>query len=58
MLDTMRPARLIRALGVSCLSYGFLANIKQEGLLTEEELMQFSPEAREGIEVIETVRRA
>jgi len=35
-----------------------LANIKQEGLLTEQELMQFSPEARDAIEAIENVRRA
>jgi hypothetical protein len=35
-----------------------LANIKQEGLLTEEELMQFSPEARNAIEIIESVWRA
>ena len=35
-----------------------LANIKGQGLLTEEELMQFSPEAREAIEVIDSIRRA
>ena len=35
-----------------------LANIKREGLFTEDEWMQFSPETRETIEVIETVRRA
>jgi hypothetical protein len=35
-----------------------LANIKEEGLLTEEELMQFSPEARNAIEAIESIRRA
>jgi hypothetical protein len=35
-----------------------LANIKEQHLLTEEELMQFSPEAREAIEVIDRVRRA
>ena len=33
------------------------ANIKHEGLLTEEELMQFSPEARNAIEAIESIRR-
>jgi len=35
-----------------------LANIKHEGLLTAEELAQFSPEARQAIEIIESVRRA
>ncbi|HEY2974248.1 MAG TPA: hypothetical protein VGJ48_17160 [Pyrinomonadaceae bacterium] len=35
-----------------------LANIKELGLLTEEELMQFSPEARDAIEVIVSIRRA
>ena len=35
-----------------------LANIKHEGLLTEEELMQFSPEARNAVEAIESVWRA
>jgi hypothetical protein len=35
-----------------------LANIKQEGLLTEAELGEFSPEARQAIEVIENIRRA
>jgi hypothetical protein len=35
-----------------------LANIKEQGLLTEEELMQFSPEAHEAIEVIVSIRRA
>ncbi|HEY0348303.1 MAG TPA: hypothetical protein VGC60_09105 [Pyrinomonadaceae bacterium] len=34
-----------------------LANIKQQGLLTEEELMQFSPEARNAIDDIESIRR-
>ena len=34
-----------------------LANIKEQGLLTEEELMQFSPEARNAIEAIESIRR-
>ena len=34
-----------------------LANIKQQDLLTEEELMQFSPEARNAIEAIESIRR-
>jgi hypothetical protein len=34
-----------------------LANIKEQGLLTEEELMQFSPDAREAIEVIDSIRR-
>ncbi len=33
-----------------------LANIKAEGLLTEDELNQFSPEARDAIEAIEYVR--
>ena len=35
-----------------------LANIKELGLLTEEELMQFSPEARDAIEMIVSMRRA
>ena len=35
-----------------------LANIKQEGLLTEDEWIQFSPGTRETIEVIESVGRA
>jgi hypothetical protein len=35
-----------------------LANIKEEDLLTEEELMQFSEETREAIEVIANFRRA
>jgi len=35
-----------------------LANIKEQGLLTEEELMQFSSEAREAIDVIDSIRRA
>jgi hypothetical protein len=35
-----------------------LANIKELGLLTEEELMQFSAEARDAIEVIVSIRRA
>jgi hypothetical protein len=35
-----------------------LANIKEQDLLTEEELMQLSPEARAAIEVIESIRRA
>jgi hypothetical protein len=35
-----------------------LANIMDEGLLTESELGQFSPEARQRIDVIENVRRA
>lgn len=35
-----------------------LANIKDEGLLTEEELIQFSPEIREALEVIDRIRRA
>ncbi|MGI8734504.1 MAG: hypothetical protein ACR2LM_14520 [Pyrinomonadaceae bacterium] len=34
-----------------------LANINAEGLLTEEELAQFSPEVREAIEVIDRIRR-
>ncbi len=32
-----------------------LANIKEQGLLTEEELMQFSPETREAIDVIASI---
>jgi hypothetical protein len=35
-----------------------LANINGEGLLTEEELTQFSPDAREAIEAIDRIRRA
>ena len=35
-----------------------LANIIHEGLLTTAELDQFSPEARQTIDVIENVRRA
>ncbi len=35
-----------------------LANIKEQGLLTEEELMQFSPDLREAMEVIDRIRRA
>jgi len=35
-----------------------LANIKELGLLTEEEVMQFSPETRDAIEVIVSLRRA
>jgi hypothetical protein len=35
-----------------------LANIKHEGLLTPDELAQFSPEARQAIEDIEYIRRA
>jgi hypothetical protein len=35
-----------------------LANIKEQGLLTDQELMQFSPEVREAIEVIDSIRRA
>jgi glutaredoxin 2 len=38
-------------------AFVLLANIKQQGLLTEEELMQFSPEARDAIEAIESIRR-
>ena len=38
-------------------AFVLLANIKHEGLLTEEELMQFSPEARNAIEAIESIRR-
>ena len=38
-------------------AFVLLANIKQQGLLTEEELMQFSPEARNAIEAIESIRR-
>ena len=34
-----------------------LANIKESGLLTEEESLQFSPETRESVEVIIKVRR-
>ncbi len=33
-------------------------NIREEGLLTEEELMRFSSEAREALEVIDRIRRA
>src|SRR5438128_2080347 len=40
------------------IAFVLLANIKHEGLLTEEELMQFSPEARNAIEAIESIRRA
>ena len=35
-----------------------LANINQEGLLTQDELLQFSPETREAIGIIENIRRA
>lgn len=35
-----------------------LTNINEEGLLTDEELMEFSPEERETIEVIDSIRRA
>ena len=35
-----------------------LANIKEEGLLTDEELSELSPETREAIEVIDRIRRA
>ena len=35
-----------------------LANIKEEGLLTDEEFMQFSPETREFVEVIANIRRS
>ncbi len=35
-----------------------LANINQLGLLTEEELAQFSPELREAIRRIESIRRS
>ena len=38
-------------------AFVLLANIKQQGLLTEEELMQFSSEARDALEVIESIRR-
>ncbi|HEX7722831.1 MAG TPA: hypothetical protein VF397_11780 [Pyrinomonadaceae bacterium] len=38
-------------------AFVLLANIKHEGLLTEEELMQFSPEARNAIDDIESIRR-
>jgi hypothetical protein len=34
-----------------------LANIRHEGLLTAEELDQFSPEARQAIDVIENIWR-
>jgi len=37
-------------------AFVLLANIKQQGLLAEEELMQFSPEARDAIEAIEYIR--
>ncbi len=39
-------------------AFVLLANIIEEGLLTDAELNQFSPEARERIEMIETMRRA
>lgn len=39
-------------------AFVLLANIKQEGLLTEEELMEFSQESRDAIEAIESIRRA
>jgi hypothetical protein len=35
-----------------------LANIIEEGLLTDDELKQFSAETREAVEVIEHMRRA
>ena len=35
-----------------------LANIKELGLLTEDELMQFSPETRDAIEAIVSMWRA
>jgi hypothetical protein len=35
-----------------------LANIKEEGLLTDQELSEFSPETREAIEAIDHIRRA
>jgi hypothetical protein len=35
-----------------------LANIVEEGLLTDDELKQFSAETREAVEVIEHMRRA
>ena len=35
-----------------------LANIVEEGLLTDDELKQFSAETREAVEVIEHLRRA
>jgi hypothetical protein len=34
-----------------------LANIKREGLLTAVEFAEFSPEARQAVEVIESFRR-
>jgi hypothetical protein len=34
-----------------------LANIRESQLLTEEEFLEFSPETREGVEVIINVRR-
>ena len=34
-----------------------LANIKESGLLTDEEFSQFSPETREAVEVILDIRR-
>ena len=34
-----------------------LANVKESDLLTEEEFSQFSPETREGVEVILKIRR-
>ena len=36
-------------------AFVLLANIKHEGLLTEEELTQFSPEARNAIDDIESI---
>ena len=35
-----------------------LLNIKTKGLLTEDELMQFSPELREALEAIDRMRSA
>lgn len=35
-----------------------LANIKESGLLTDEEFSQFSPETRENVEVIIKIRRS
>jgi len=40
------------------MAFILLANVIEEGLLTDDELKQFSPEAREAIEVIERIRRA
>jgi hypothetical protein len=55
-----RDKRMARAFNDPKRSMAFiqLANIIEEGLLTDDELKEFSPGAREAIEVIERVRRA